>query len=268
MRGVEAVCRRRREGAAAWSSNEQRDRQLYNAAIYYFHMKNLDEVSSKIEKMLNEKDSMREFALKKCRDIIRTSRKCIRNIHNGEMDTAADMAAEAIKINKELKKKIKDHPDLLTSGYMENASQELAEANIFLAICGGGDLPSPEDIGVTYTSYLLGLGDTVGELRRMGIDYMKNGDVDEVEKILGQMEDICEKLMEFDYPSGLVPIKRKQDVAKKLLEQMRGDFVIFKKNKDFEEKIELLLKNVGKKDKREKKKKDDDFGLDVDSVWG
>ena len=108
----------------------------------------------------------------------------------------------------------------------------------------------------------------MGELRRMGIDYMKNGDVDEVEKILGQMEDICEKLMEFDYPSGLVPIKRKQDVAKKLLEQMRGDFVIFKKNKDFEEKIELLLKNVGKKDKREKKKKDDDFGLDVDSVWG
>ncbi|HDH81476.1 MAG TPA: RNA-binding protein [Thermoplasmatales archaeon] len=227
-------------------------------------MKNLDEVSSKIEKMLNEKDNLREFALKKCRDIIRTSRKCIRNIHNGEMDVAIEMAAEAIKINRDLKEKIKEHPDLLTSGYMENASQELAEANIFLAICKDEGLPSPEDIGVTYTSYLLGLGDVMGELRRMGINFMKNGKVDDVEMVLNQMEDICDKLMEFDYPSGLVPVKRKQDVAKKLLEQMRGDFVIFKKNKDFEEKIELLLKSVKKKDK---KKKENDFGLDVDSVW-
>jgi len=227
-------------------------------------MKNLEEISGRIEKMLNEKDTLREFTLKKCRDIIRTSRKCIRNIHGGDTETAAEMASDAVKMNKELKKKIKNHPDLLTAGYMENASQELAEANIFLAIYGDEELPDPEKLGITYTSYLLGLGDTVGELRRMAINLMKEGKVDGVEEVLDKMEDICDKLMEFDYPSGLVPIKRKQDVAKKLLEQMRGDFVIFKKNKEFEEKIEALLSSSRKK---EKKKKDDEFGLDVDAVW-
>jgi len=98
----------------------------------------------------------------------------------------------------------------------------------------------------------------------MAINLMREGKVEEVEGTLGKMESICDKIMEFDYPSGLVPIKRKQDVAKKLLEQMRGDFVIFKNNKDFEEKIKLLLKSIKKKGE---KKKEDEFDLDVDAVW-
>ncbi|MEA2054977.1 MAG: RNA-binding protein [Candidatus Thermoplasmatota archaeon] len=227
-------------------------------------MKNLDEISSKIEKKLNEKDGLREITLKKCRDIIRTSRKCIRNIHNGEINTAAEMATEAIEMNKELKKQIENHPDLLTAGYMENASQELAEANIFLSIYNKEDLPNPEELGITYTSYLLGLGDTVGELRRVAIDLLKEEKINEVGELLKEMEGICDKLMEFDYPSGLIPIKRKQDVAKKLLEQTRGDFVMFRKNKEFAEKVDILLKNLKEKKKR---KKEDEFGLDVDSVW-
>ncbi len=227
-------------------------------------MENLDEISGRIEKMLNEKDDLRELTLKKCRDIIRTSRKCIQIIHNGDADAAAEMATEAVKMDKALRKKIKGHPDLLTAGYMENASQELAEANILLAIYNKENLPDPDGLGITYTSYLLGLGDVVGELRRMAINLMREGKVEEVEGTLGKMESICDKIMEFDYPSGLVPIKRKQDVAKKLLEQMRGDFVIFKNNKDFEEKIKLLLKSIKKKGE---KKKEDEFDLDVDAVW-
>ncbi len=224
-------------------------------------MKNLEEITDAIEKKLNEKDDLREATLKKCRDIIRASRRCIKGIHNGK--DIEEMMEEAIEMNKELREELKEHPDILTSGYMENASQELAEAKIFLAITKEEDLPYPEDIGVSYTSYLLGLGDVIGELRRVGINLLKEGKIAEVEEILKKMETICDKLMEFDYPSGLLPIKRKQDVAKKLLEKMREDIILFRKNRELEEKMELIIKSLKKK----KKKKEDEFGLDVDSVW-
>jgi translin len=227
-------------------------------------MDNLEEIAQKIEMQLNEKDRLREVTLKTCRDIIRMSRKSIRSVHNGEVDQAAELAATAVELTTNLKKSIKDHPDLLTAGYMENASQELAEAYLLLAIEREENLPLPEDIGVTYTSFLLGLGDVVGELRRKAIILLKEGKINEVESVLQYMENITDQLMEFDYPSGLVPVKRKQDVAKKLLEQMRGDFVMFKKNKEFEEKIDIVLKGLRTKSEKETK---EDFGLDVDSVW-
>ena len=227
-------------------------------------MDNLEAIAQKIETQLNEKDRLREITLKTCRDIIRMSRKSIRNVHNREVDTAAELAAEAVELTTNLKVTIQHHPDLLTAGYMENASQELAEAHLLLAIERGTPLPAPEDIGITYTSYLLGLSDVVGELRRKAIILLKEGKIAEVESVLLFMESITDQLMEFDYPSGSVPIKRKQDVAKKLLEQMRGDFVIFKKNKEFEEKIDIVLNHHRKQGTKEKK---DDFGLDVDSVW-
>jgi len=221
----------------------------------------LEEVTETIEKKLNEKDDLREAALKKCRDIIRMSRRCIKNIHSGK--EVEEMMDEVVEMNKKLRKELKDHPDLLTSGYMENASQELAEAKIFLAITKGENLPYPEDIGVSYISYLLGFSDVIGELRRVGVNLLKEGKIAEVESIMEKMEAICDKLMEFDYPSGLIPIKRKQDVAKKLLERMRSDIILLRKNKELEEKMDVIIKKLRKK----REKKENEFGLDVDSVW-
>ncbi|HDN96315.1 MAG TPA: RNA-binding protein [Thermoplasmatales archaeon] len=138
----------------------------------------------------------------------------------------------------------------MTAGYMENAMQEVAEAEVFLAIVEDKKLPNPEDINVSYTSYLLGLADVVGELRRRGVYLLKNGSIEDVEKILAMMEEICDKLMEFDYPSGLLPIKRKQDVIKKILEKMRGEVAIFKKSKELENKIEAVLRKLRKKEEK------------------
>ncbi|RLF46777.1 MAG: RNA-binding protein [Thermoplasmata archaeon] len=222
-------------------------------------MKNLEEVASKIEAELNEKDDLREKTLKKCRDIIRMSRKAIKSAHADNIEEAKKNVKEAKKILKEIKKEIENHPDILTAGYMENAMQEVAEAEIFIAIIEDKDLPFPEDIGVSYTAYLMGLADVVGELRRMGVYLMKEGNVEEVEKILEMMEEICDKLMEFDYPSGLLPIKRKQDIIKKVLEKMRGEVAIYRKSKELESKIEAIIQRL-------KKKKGEDEAMDIDSL--
>ena len=146
-------------------------------------MKNLDDVMKKIEQVLNEKDDLREKALKKCRDIIRECRKGIKKVHNEDIEGARKNIKKAEKILAELKKEIEEHPDIMTAGYMENAMQEVAEAEVFLAIVEDKELPNPEDINVSYTSYLLGLADVVGELRRRGVYLLKDGSIEDVEKI-------------------------------------------------------------------------------------
>jgi len=222
-------------------------------------MKNLEEITNAIEKKLNEKDDLREIALKKCRDIIRESRKSIKKLHNGDIENAEKRLDKAVKLLQELKEKLKEHPDLMTAGYMENAMQEVAEGKIFLAIIKDNSLPYPEDIEVSYTSYVMGLADVIGELRRRGMYKLKEGSVAEVEKIIEDMEAIYDKIAEFDYPSGLLPLKRKQDVMKKVLEKMREEIVIFRKSKELESKIDVLLNKLKKKEKEE-------VGLDIDSL--
>jgi translin len=224
-------------------------------------MKNLDDILSAIEEELNEKDDLREETLKNCREIIRNSRKGIKSIHEGNMEEAREYMNEAGKILKATRKKIEKHPDILTAGYMENAMQEVAEAEIFMAIMEDRDIPPPEAINVSSTSYLLGLADVVGELRRRGVYLMKSGNIGEVEEILGMMEEICDRVGEFDYPSGLLPIKRKQDVIKKVLEKMRGEVAIFKKTRELESKMEALLRKMKGKGEGEEGE-----AMDIDSI--
>ncbi len=222
-------------------------------------MNNLDEVASHIEKKLNEKDDLREIALKKCRDIVRYSRKAIKKIHGNDMKNAKKSLKKAEEIISELNEKLREHPDIFTSGYMENAMQEVAEGEIFLSILEGRELPYPEDIGVSYTSYIMGMADVIGELRRLGVYRLKEGKVGEVEEILLLMESIYDRIAEFDYPSGLVPIKRKQDVMNKVLEKMREDMVLIRKSKELEGKIDVLLQKLKKEEKKEE-------GMDIDSL--
>ena len=96
----------------------------------------------------------------------------------------------------------------------------------------------------------MGLADVVGELRRRGVYLLKDGDIEEVESLLDIMETICDRLAEFDYPSGLIPIKHKQDVIKKVLEKMRGELALFKKSKELESKIDAIIGKLSKEKKR------------------
>jgi len=221
-------------------------------------MNNLDEIAAEIEDKLNEKDDLREVALKQCRDIIRQSRKSIKKIHGGKLKDAKKHLDKAVKMLQELKENLKEHPDIFTSGYMENAMQEVAEGEIFLSIVEENNFPHPEEIEVSHTAYVMGLADVIGELRRRGMYKLKEGDVGEVERIVDDMEMIYDKISEFDYPSGLLPLKRKQDVMKKVLEKMREELVIFRKSKELESRIDALLHKLSKKK--------EDIGLDIDSL--
>lgn len=201
-------------------------------------MKNLPDIIGEIEARLDEKDEVRELALKSSRAIARLSSQAIHGLHKGEDSEGPlrDAREEAMK----LKSVLEDHPELYHAGFVENALQELAEAAIVHAIAKARPLPSPREAGATDASYLLGLGDVVGELRRFALEALRRGDVAGAADHLKTMEDIFDALVRFDYPSALVALKRKQDVARSLIEKTRGEIAVATRGKALEDKIDRL----------------------------
>ena len=165
-------------------------------------MKNLDKIVDKIEKNIDDKDKTREQALKISREIIISCRKSIQLIHQNAMKEAKKNIKEASTKLQELFTFTKNYPELYHAGFVENAAQELVEASCFYNIMQGKDLPDPDELHTTYSSYLLGLCDLVGELRRASLDSIRQGKPKKADKYLNMMENIYNVIIRFDYPSG------------------------------------------------------------------
>jgi len=107
-----------------------------------------------------------------------------------------------------------------------DALQEAVEASLLGAIVEGTRLPGPADLSVEPEPYLLGLGDTVGEVRRLILDRLARDDLVGADRLLRLMEQLTQALLRFDTTRAIVQLKPKQDVARTLLERTRGEVVM------------------------------------------
>ena len=82
----------------------------------------------------------------------------------------------------------------------------------------------PEEIKVPTVDYVLGLADVIGEYRRLTLDALREGDAEKGEACLQTMDEIYIELMAMDEAYMLVPgLRRKCDVARRIIETTRGD---------------------------------------------
>lgn len=230
-------------------------------------MKNLDKIVNKIEKSIDNKDKIREQALRSSREIIIGCRKAIQYIHQNIMNDAKNNIKQASIKLQELYNLTENHPELYHAGFVENAAQELVEAHCLYNIMKGKDLPDPDKLQTTYSSYLLGLCDLVGELRRTALDSIRSGKSKKADKCLNMMEEIYDVIIRFDYPSGLIPIKKKQDMVRGLIERTRGELAVASCERRIEyrtDEFRGMLDRVNKKKVQSKKKEND---LDIDDIW-
>jgi translin len=205
-------------------------------------MENLNEIIDQIEKNLDDKDAIREVALKSCRTITRLSTAITQGVHKKEditelFNSARDEASR-------LRSLVQEHPDLLHSGFVQSAFQELCEAAILLAVVNNENMPIPKDLGVTDTSYLLGMADAIGELRRFTLECLRAGKVEIAESYLEKMEVFYETLLRFNYPNAVVSIRRKQDIARSLVEKTRGELAVAMRGRALEKKMEDLESKI------------------------
>lgn len=195
-----------------------------------------EEILADIEAELEEKDAVRELALKSSRAVARLAVSAVGALHRGK--EVAPLLEDAREEAGRLRSLLKEHPDLYFGGFVENAHQDMTEAAVAFSLLRGAPLPTPRELGVTATAYLLGLGDVVGELRRHALESLRNGEVEAAAEALDAMEYVYEALMRFDYPTALVAIRRKQDVARSLVEKTRGEVAVALRTRALERRLD------------------------------
>ena len=219
-------------------------------------MDNLEDIIDKIEKEINEKDTVKEQVLRLSRTIIINCRKSIQKMHQNKFEVADQLIKKTSTIISALYKTSHKFPDISSAGYTENAAQEYVEATCLYNILHEQNIPTPETLNTSNTSYLMGLCDVVGELRRKTLDTILKGDYKKAYHYLGIMEEIYDAILRFDYPSSLVPIKRKQDVSRNLIEKTRGELAVASCEQRIEfrtEEFKGLLESVRNTSRNEKK---------------
>ncbi len=173
---------------------------------------------------LDSVDTVREGTFKKSREVVRESSSIIKGVHRGvPADRLATKFAAAKGSYGEILEIASEHPEVMNSSAAVTAGQELTEAALVLAIAKGEGLPGATSLGVAPSAYLMGIADTIGEVRRMCLDSMREGDLDRSEMLLELMEELFDMVMEVDLPHAIIPIKPKQDAARHILERTRGD---------------------------------------------
>ena len=200
---------------------------------------NLDNYASRIRVELERKDATREKVLPLCRELIRYASITIRAIHRLEFDEAQKLLDESKKVKENLLQAVTECEELRYHGFVRDAQKEYTEANSVFALVTGKPLPDPDDLTVDYTSYLNGLGDTVGELRRYILDTMRHGDISKCEDTLSAMDDIYTTLVTMDFPDAITGgLRHTTDQVRGILEKTRGDITMAVRQKELERKLE------------------------------
>jgi translin len=93
-------------------------------------------------------------------------------------------------------------------------------------------------LGVAGFTYLNGLAEVVGELRRKALDILRHGYSQEAERLLGIMDDIYSVLVTIDYPDAITNgLRRQTDLARGIIEKTRGDMTFSLRGEHLEQAI-------------------------------
>lgn len=176
---------------------------------------------------LEARHDAREAALRASRAAIRASANAIRAAHRGDRDAATALLAEARRQLDGAVDVSADEPSIRHGGFLTDAEKEYAEARTTFAVLADEPLPSADDCSVDVASWLNGIAETVGEIRRHLLDQLRHGRIERCEALLGVMEDIYGLLVTIDLPEGVTGgLRRSTDVARSILERTRGDLTV------------------------------------------
>ena len=189
---------------------------MYNTQIMSKDVrKALDEIATELEAA----QDAREFLIKNTREIIILCSKAIISIHRGNTKDAADAIHKASKLVVEYNKKAKGG----LTRYMITPEQEFVEASCLMAITKKEKIPTHVELSVMPESYVLGLLDCIGELKRVILDKIRIGDTQEACRIFEIMEDLYQSLYQFSmYDKVLKDARRKIDIDRILMDSVRA----------------------------------------------
>lgn len=201
-----------------------------------------------IKKELQRKYEIRENSQKDARQATSLSKQAILLMHQKRLEEAENLVAKAGEILAGLWKTSETYPEIIYTGMFSAALQEYSEANIFLKLVQESRFLTPDEIKVPSADYVLGLADVIGECRRLALDELREGNVKKAENSLQLMDEIYTELMGLDESYMLVrDLRRKNDVARRIIEATRGDVTQEIRRSMLEKQLSRLEKRIAPK---------------------
>jgi translin len=199
----------------------------------------------KISSDLNDIEQRREILIKGTRDVIINCSKSIMSLHRGKYQEAAILIEEAQTTLGSLR--INTRNDL--EKYLLSAEQEFVEARQLKCVCDKSGLFGIDELNVAASSYILGLLDCVGEIKRMIYENLRTANTENAIRLFNLMEDLHSSIYPFSVYDNIVPgIRRKLDVAKILIENVRSSITEESSRNLLIRKIDSVEKRLGEMD--------------------
>jgi len=204
-------------------------------------MHKLEKIAEQIRLNFDVRTAMRDKALTQARSLTRACSLAIRAVHRDDKEIMEAQLAEASDLADKLNSELVNHHDLFYAGYTQDALKEFVEANVTCALIQNQPLLTPEELRVEEATYLNGLAEVVGELRRRILDILRHGYSQEAERLLGYMDEIYSVLVTMDYPDAVTNgLRRQTDLARGIIEKTRGDVTFSLRGKDLTQAIMKL----------------------------
>lgn len=204
-------------------------------------MQKLEKIAGNIREYFDERTQARDRALSQARTLTRHCAHAIRAVHRNEPSQALIKLNQAEQLAAALTENLVNYPELYHSGYTQDALKEFAEANIVYALIVNGNLPTPQDLGLIGSTYLKGLAEVPGELRRRCLDILRQGHSQEAEDLLNMMDDIYAVLVTMDYPDAITfGLRRMTDIVRRIIEHTRGDVTMSFRQDQLEKSLQKM----------------------------
>ena len=182
-------------------------------------LKNVKSSLPRISKSLQASNASREFLIKNTRDVVILCIHSIIAVHKGDLRLAKQKLKKAEVVLKKNQKKAGDK----FQKYIISPEKEFVEAHSFLAVTENKEIPSLKSLKVSEGSYILGLLDCIGELKRLVLDNIRKGQLKKADRIFDVMENLYQTLYPFAlYDKIVKEARRKLDVNRILVEETRA----------------------------------------------
>jgi translin len=214
-------------------------------------MEDIQRIAEQAHQDFEARTQARDKALTLCRQLTRNAAHAIRAIHRGESELAQQHLDQCQTLYEVIRQELQLYPDLFYSGYTQDAAKEYCEASITVALIENRTPPDPTILKMEYATYLKGLSETPGELRRRCLDILRKGYSHEAERLLDTMDEIYNILVTMDYPDAITNgLRRQTDLVRGIVERTRGDLTISLREESLktalektQQQINLLIEN-------------------------
>ena len=195
----------------------------------------------KINKKFKDIEERRNAIIKGTRDATILCSKAIVSMHAHKKNESIENIEKAKKLLQQFKEMGKE--DL--QKYLYVAEQEFVEAYCLFSIIENSVIPSMKSLEVSDISYVMGLLDCIGEIKRMIIDKIRLEGTSDINTFFELMDKIYGIIYPLAVYDNLMPgLRKKLDVSRILIENVRAILteenrrtIMIEKIHEFEKKI-------------------------------